>query len=646
MSQFSPGGVTVVSGWGNVTEVASASAVSDRFLAYVATPMNTSAGTVQVQLAAQAVSDLAGNTNVVGSVISVPYDYSKPALTMRLAANSTETIAKTPGLPVVVEIESDEALAADLAAADVLGRRAVTATTAAPFRTVTSKRSYAVGFLPGDPSPGRGQGEAAAVVVVGAVADIAGNRNARTEFTFRYDFVPPAPTMTMSDGGAERTARTVVPFVLDFGEEVTLPSASSAGQLRLAYFAHDASDAEIAAAAAAAPVWRGVTLAEAVAATSADAAAAAAASGVAVARTGPGTFSVNVTVPTATVGKLARLALHIQPGAAADLAGHPSEEARFQPVTHDSKPPVITFLTEDDWRVTNANPVPFTFEVDEPVLGLSSADVEVYGGALVPGSFKTVEASPTPALMASAGGAGQSSEAAAAAGMVAGTGAWGRKFTFTAVPSSRQGTLTVEIRRLAARDQTGVDVPAAVRQDLPYDYVRPKVTLVEVAGSAAIVEYLGGYKIPADVRKTLVVVEAVFDEAVAKVNSSAAAVVGGGGTVYSPAKVVQGTEVANFTAGEVASERWRFLVLLDDAVAPKAVALGEGAGVDAAGNPSMAATQAMAVPSAVTLLTNSGAGRIGGGDWGVWVGWGGRGGGLAFRATTLATACALALARR
>ena len=61
------------------------------------------------------------------------------------------------------------------------------------------------------------------------------------------------------------------------------------------------------------------------------------------------------------------------------------EEARFESVTHDSKPPAVTFLTTDDWRVTSANPVPFLFELDEPVLGLSSADVEVYGGALVPG---------------------------------------------------------------------------------------------------------------------------------------------------------------------------------------------------------------------------------------------------------------------
>jgi hypothetical protein len=51
-----------------------------------------------------------------------------------------------------------------------------------------------------------------------------------------------------------------------------------------------------------------------------------------------------------------------------------------------------------------------------------------------------------------------------------------------------------------------------VRQTLAYDYVRPKVTLSEVAGTAAIVEYLGGYQDSADVRKTLVVVGAVHVE--------------------------------------------------------------------------------------------------------------------------------------
>ena len=233
-----------------------------------------------------------------------------------------------------------------------------------------------------------------------------GNRNARTEFRFKYDFAPPKPTMRMLENeNGNRTARTVVPFVLDFGEAVTVPAGGGGGgDIRVGFFPHDATAADIAAAAT--TVWSGVTLADGIAASSA--AAAAATSGIAIARISPSTFGVNVTVPTATAGKLTRVAFHIRPGAASDLAGHLSEEARFQSVTHDSKPPVITFVTEDDWRVTNANPVPFTFEVDEPVLGLSSADVEVYGGALVPGSFKVAAggSSPTPALMASGGSSG------------------------------------------------------------------------------------------------------------------------------------------------------------------------------------------------------------------------------------------------
>lgn len=148
VTQFSPGGVTVVSGGATVTGVATASGASDRFHAYVAAPMNSTGGTVVVRLAAQAVLDLAGNKNGVGSLVSVAYDYSKPTLTMRLADGSA-TIAKTPGVPVVVEIESDEVLSADLTAESVVGQRALTATSAAPLTTVTSKRKYTVGFLPG-----------------------------------------------------------------------------------------------------------------------------------------------------------------------------------------------------------------------------------------------------------------------------------------------------------------------------------------------------------------------------------------------------------------------------------------------------------------------------------------------------------------
>ena len=177
VTRFSAGGVTVVSGGGAVTGVASASGESDRFHAYLAAPLNSTGGTIRVQLAAQAVLDLAGNKNGVGSVISVPYDYSKPTLTMNLSttglAAGAETIAKTPGVPVVVEIHSDEELAADLAASGVLGQRALMATAASPLRTVTSKRKFTVGLLPGDPSPGQGQGEAAAIVAAGAVSDLA-----------------------------------------------------------------------------------------------------------------------------------------------------------------------------------------------------------------------------------------------------------------------------------------------------------------------------------------------------------------------------------------------------------------------------------------------------------------------------------------
>jgi hypothetical protein len=137
-------------------------------------------------------------------------------------------------------------------------------------------------------------------------------------------------------------------------------------------------------------------------------------------------------------------------------------------------------------------------------------------------------------------------------------------------------------------------------------------------------------------------VEVTFDEAVEKVNSSLAVLVGSGyagagAVVYSLAKVAQGTQLANFTAG-VASTRWWFMVLLE--VATAEVGLGEGGGLDLAGNPSMAAVEAMAVPSDVTLGANSGAGgRFGGGGVG-------GGGGVALRAATLAIACALAMLRR
>jgi len=69
-------------------------------------------------------------------------------------------------------------------------------------------RTFQVSFLPGAPSPGLGQGEAAAVVLAGAVADVAGNAVARTEFSFKFDFVAPTPTVTMLDGN--RTARNPV----------------------------------------------------------------------------------------------------------------------------------------------------------------------------------------------------------------------------------------------------------------------------------------------------------------------------------------------------------------------------------------------------------------------------------------------------
>ena len=74
-------------------------------------------------------------------------------------------------------------------------------------------------------------------------------------------------------------------------------------------------------------------------------------SGVAVARSGPGTFSVNVTVPTdpTTTGTLTQIAVHLEAGIAMDLAGHSSEEARFA-VVHDSRPPAITFVTADNWQ--------------------------------------------------------------------------------------------------------------------------------------------------------------------------------------------------------------------------------------------------------------------------------------------------------
>ena len=121
----------------------------------------------------------------------------------------------------------------------------------------------------------------------------------------------------------------------------------------------------------------------------------------------------------------------------------------------------------------------------------------------------------------------------AGAGMVVGTGVWGRKFTFSAVPSSRQSAVTVEVRRRAARDETGVDVAAAASQVVPFDYVRPTVTLTEIAADTAAVEYLGGYADPADVLRALAIVEMEFDEAVEKVNSAAATVRGGGGAVYS-----------------------------------------------------------------------------------------------------------------
>jgi hypothetical protein len=251
VTQFSPGGVTVSSGGGTVTGVAAASGASDRFNAYLAAPMNSTGGTIVVQLAAQAVLDLAGNKNGAGTFVTISYDYAKPALAMRLASGSA-TIAKTPGVSVEVEIESDEELSADLTAEGVVGRRALMATSS-PLRTLTGKRKFTVGLLPGNPSPGQGQGESSAIVVAGTVADIAGNGNARTEFTFKYDFAPPKPVMTMLDGNANRTARTVVPFVLDFGEEVT--SAGAAGEVRVAFFAHDATAADIAAAAA--TVWSG-----------------------------------------------------------------------------------------------------------------------------------------------------------------------------------------------------------------------------------------------------------------------------------------------------------------------------------------------------------------------------------------------------
>lgn len=45
-----------------------------------------------------------------------------------------------------------------------------------------------------------GQGEAAAVVLARAVADVAGNAVARTELGFKFDFVAPTPTVTMLDG--------------------------------------------------------------------------------------------------------------------------------------------------------------------------------------------------------------------------------------------------------------------------------------------------------------------------------------------------------------------------------------------------------------------------------------------------------------
>jgi hypothetical protein len=94
-----------------------------------------------------------------------------------------------------------------------------------------------------------------------------------------------------------------------------------------------------------------VTLSDGIAASSSNptpaAAAAATASGMAVARTGPGTFGVNVTVPTATVGKLTRVAFHIQPGTAADLAGHLSQvggcTAVLNQLTHSLKAPGFGF---------------------------------------------------------------------------------------------------------------------------------------------------------------------------------------------------------------------------------------------------------------------------------------------------------------
>lgn len=627
VTQFSAAGVEVMAGGGVVTGTKSVSAQSDVFHAYVAAPANSTLGTIAVRLADQAVIDLAGNRNGVGQVVSVPYDYTRPNLTMRVA-NGSEAISRTPGKPVVIEISSDETLAADLTAAGVVGRRAVT-TAASPLRTVTSRRTFEVGFLPGDPSPGQGQGEAAAIVLVNAVSDLAGNLNTRTEFTFQYDFQPPKPTISMADANATRTARIVVPFVLDFGEAVNLRSAPEAGRLRVAFFKPNATAAEIAAT-----TWTVAALSDAV-----DAAAAAA-SGVAVKRTGPGRFGVNVTVPVATVGKLVRVAVHVQPGCVTDLAGHLSEEASFDTaVTHDSKPPVVTFVSEDNWRVTNTNPVSFTFETDEPVTGLSSADVEVFGGDLVSGSFKVVQSSPVPALMASVGGAGASDAAAIAAGMVQGTGTWARRFTFSVVPYAAKGSVTVDVRRRAGRDQAGVDVGAAVRQTLAYDYVRPRVNISEVTATAELIAYLGGYKQPADARKTIAVIEAAFDEPVEKVNSSIATVTradgflagGAGGVVYSPAKVVAGTAVGNFTAG-TASRRWVFMVRLDTAAAT--VKLGNAAGLDIAGNPSMAAGQTVKLPSALTATSGAGRDGRGGGVWAV------------VRTTALAAACALAVLRR
>ena len=55
------------------------------YLAYMTAPVNSTGGTIEVRLAADAVMDMAGNNNTLRATVQVPYDYLAPTVTMRLA---------------------------------------------------------------------------------------------------------------------------------------------------------------------------------------------------------------------------------------------------------------------------------------------------------------------------------------------------------------------------------------------------------------------------------------------------------------------------------------------------------------------------------------------------------------------------------